>query len=84
VPHDVLPESLLDVGLDGIPLPKITAQQVRTARPQAPGRRAAPWFRRAGGSERAVLCGYSEGGPMSILMAATYPERVEALVLYGT
>jgi pimeloyl-ACP methyl ester carboxylesterase len=36
------------------------------------------------GSGRAVLFGYSEGGPMSILMAATHPERVEALVLYGT
>ena len=36
------------------------------------------------GSERAVLFGYSEGGPMSILFAATYPERVDALVLYGT
>ena len=38
----------------------------------------------AAGSERAVLFGYSEGGPMSILMAAVHPERVEALVLYGT
>jgi pimeloyl-ACP methyl ester carboxylesterase/DNA-binding winged helix-turn-helix (wHTH) protein len=38
----------------------------------------------AAGSGRAVLFGYSEGGPMSILMAATHPERVEALVLYGT
>jgi pimeloyl-ACP methyl ester carboxylesterase len=38
----------------------------------------------AAGSERAALFGYSEGGPMSILFAATYPERVEALVLYGT
>ena len=38
----------------------------------------------AAGSERAVLFGYSEGGPMSILMAAMHPERVEALVLYGT
>jgi class 3 adenylate cyclase len=37
----------------------------------------------AAGSERAVLFGYSEGGPMSILFAATYPERVAALVLYG-
>ena len=37
----------------------------------------------AAGSERAVLFGYSEGGPMSILFAATYPERVQALVLYG-
>ncbi len=38
----------------------------------------------AAGSRRAVLLGYSEGGPMSILMAAMHPERVEALVLYGT
>ncbi|HYU61387.1 MAG TPA: alpha/beta fold hydrolase [Solirubrobacterales bacterium] len=37
----------------------------------------------AAGSERAVLFGYSEGGPMSLLFAATYPERVSALVLYG-
>ena len=28
--------------------------------------------------------GYSEGGPMSALFAATYPERTLALVLYGT
>jgi DNA-binding SARP family transcriptional activator/class 3 adenylate cyclase len=34
-------------------------------------------------SERAVLFGYSEGAPLSILFAATYPERVRALVLYG-
>ena len=37
----------------------------------------------AAGSERAVLMGISEGVPMSILFAATYPERVEALVCYG-
>jgi pimeloyl-ACP methyl ester carboxylesterase/DNA-binding winged helix-turn-helix (wHTH) protein len=36
------------------------------------------------GSRRAVLCGYSEGGPMAILMAATHPERVSSLVLYGS
>jgi len=36
------------------------------------------------GSERATLFGISEGGPLSLLMAATYPERVERLVLYGT
>jgi class 3 adenylate cyclase len=36
------------------------------------------------GSERAALIGASEGGPMSILFAATYPERAWALVLYGT
>ena len=36
------------------------------------------------GSDRAALFGYSEGGPMSVLFAATYPERTAALVLYGT
>jgi pimeloyl-ACP methyl ester carboxylesterase len=36
------------------------------------------------GSERAALFGYSEGGPMCVLFAATYPERTRALVLYGT
>ncbi|MFO1414256.1 MAG: adenylate/guanylate cyclase domain-containing protein [Burkholderiales bacterium] len=36
------------------------------------------------GSKRAVVLGISEGGPMSILFAATYPERTEALVLYAT
>ena len=35
------------------------------------------------GSERAVLMGISEGAPAAILFAATYPERVEALVLHG-
>jgi len=35
------------------------------------------------GSERAVVAGVSEGGPMSMLFAATYPERTEALVLVG-
>jgi pimeloyl-ACP methyl ester carboxylesterase len=38
----------------------------------------------AAGSERAVLFGYSEGGPMCVLFAATYPEMTSALVLYGT
>ncbi len=38
----------------------------------------------AAGSERAALFGISEGGPMSLLFAATYPERTSALVLYGT
>jgi class 3 adenylate cyclase len=36
------------------------------------------------GSERTALFGVSEGGPMSILCAASYPERVSHLVLYGT
>jgi class 3 adenylate cyclase len=35
------------------------------------------------GSERAVLFGPSEGGPMAALFAATYPERCVSLVLYG-
>jgi hypothetical protein len=34
-------------------------------------------------SERAVLFGYSEGGPMSILFAATYPDKVAGLILGG-
>lgn len=34
--------------------------------------------------ERAVLCGVSEGGPIAVLFAATYPERVAGLVLFGT
>jgi len=35
-------------------------------------------------SDRATLFGYSEGGPMAVLFAATFPERTEALVLYGS
>jgi pimeloyl-ACP methyl ester carboxylesterase len=35
-------------------------------------------------SERAAIVGISEGGPMALLFAATYPERVNALVLWGT
>jgi pimeloyl-ACP methyl ester carboxylesterase len=35
-------------------------------------------------SERAVVFGVSEGGPMAMLFAATHPERTIALVLYGT
>lgn len=34
-------------------------------------------------SERAHLYGVSEGVPMSILFAATYPQRVRSLILYG-
>ncbi len=37
----------------------------------------------AAGSERAALIGLSEGVTMSILFAATYPQRVTALVLSG-
>lgn len=38
----------------------------------------------AAGWERAVIWGISEGGPMAMMFAATYPHRVQALVLYGT
>jgi len=38
----------------------------------------------AAGSEHAALFGISEGGPMSLLFAATYPQRARALVLYGS
>ena len=38
----------------------------------------------AAGSESAALVGLSEGGPMSIVFAATYPERTRALILTGT
>jgi class 3 adenylate cyclase/pimeloyl-ACP methyl ester carboxylesterase len=34
--------------------------------------------------EKAAVVGMSEGGPMALLFAATYPERVSALVLWGT
>ena len=36
------------------------------------------------GVERAALLGHSEGGPMCLLYAATFPERTAALVLIGT
>jgi pimeloyl-ACP methyl ester carboxylesterase/class 3 adenylate cyclase len=38
----------------------------------------------AAGSEKAALVGISEGGPLSLVFAATYPERISSLVLWGT
>lgn len=37
----------------------------------------------AAGSDRAILCGVSEGGPLCSLFAATYPERTAALIMIG-
>src|SRR5438067_261441 len=37
----------------------------------------------AAGSKRAAIIGLEEGVPMSVLFAATYPERTAALVLWG-
>ena len=37
----------------------------------------------AAGSERAVIMGVSEGGPMAAMFAATHPDRTLGLVLYG-
>ncbi len=36
------------------------------------------------GIERAVPLGISEGGPLAMLFAATYPQRCQALVIYGS
>lgn len=38
----------------------------------------------AAGSERAVLLGISEGGPLCSVFAATYPEKTHALVMIGS
>ncbi len=38
----------------------------------------------AAGSEKAVLCGISEGGPLCSLFSATYPEKTTALVMIGS
>ena len=34
-------------------------------------------------SERAVLCGVSEGGPLCTLFAATYPQKTIAIAMIG-
>src|SRR5438105_11389950 len=36
------------------------------------------------GSRRAALLGVSEGGPMCLLFAATFPDRVHSLVMMGS
>ncbi len=37
----------------------------------------------AAGMDRAHVLGWSEGGPMALLMAASFPEQVDSLVIYG-
>jgi class 3 adenylate cyclase len=38
----------------------------------------------AAGSERAVICGLGESGPLCVLFAATYPDRTSALILVNS
>ncbi|HTI76941.1 MAG TPA: adenylate/guanylate cyclase domain-containing protein [Mycobacterium sp.] len=38
----------------------------------------------AAGSDRSAAFGFSQGGPISVMFAASYPERVSALVIYGS
>ena len=38
----------------------------------------------AAGFDRAHLLGISEGGPVTVALAATYPDRVETLALFGS
>src|SRR5947208_8346422 len=38
----------------------------------------------AAGSQRATIYGWSEGGQMCLMFAATYPQRTSALILFGT
>jgi class 3 adenylate cyclase len=38
----------------------------------------------AAGSERTALFGLSMGGPLSVMFAASHPDRTSSLILYGT
>jgi pimeloyl-ACP methyl ester carboxylesterase len=38
----------------------------------------------AAGSDRATIYGWSEGGPASLMLTASHPDRVSDLVLYGS
>src|SRR4051794_1792689 len=62
------------VGLSD-PVPKVRTLDDRAAEIEA--------VMDAAGFERAALFGVSEGGPASILFAATRPERTRALILTG-
>jgi pimeloyl-ACP methyl ester carboxylesterase/class 3 adenylate cyclase len=38
----------------------------------------------AAGLGRAHVLGWSEGGPLGVMLAVAYPDRVQSLILYGT
>jgi class 3 adenylate cyclase/alpha-beta hydrolase superfamily lysophospholipase len=38
----------------------------------------------AAGSDRPAFFGFSQGGPISVMFAATYPQRVRALIIFGS
>jgi len=63
------------VGLSD-PVPKVRSIDDRVAEVEA--------VMDAAGFQSAALLGVSEGGPASIMYAATHPERVRALILTGT
>ena len=65
----------IGVGLSD-PAPKVRSIDDRAAEIEA--------VMDAAGFREAVLMGLSEGGPASIVFAATRPERVKSLILFGT
>jgi class 3 adenylate cyclase len=38
----------------------------------------------AAGSDRPAFFGFSQGGPISVMFAASYPQRVRALIIFGS
>ena len=38
----------------------------------------------AAGGDRTAMFGFSQGGPIGVMFAASYPERVDALIIYGS
>jgi class 3 adenylate cyclase len=68
--YDKLGTGLSDP-LDGVPTVESRADDLRTVLDAAR-------------SERAAVFGISEGGVVATLFSATYPERVSALILFGT
>ena len=60
---------------DGVPLSRLPTLEERMDDVRA--------VMSAAGSRRAVLMGVSEGGPLTALFAATYPEQVAGVVIIG-